>query len=283
MQDKKELEDKFKRLNREEQERVYSAQWSMDAALKPENRKRNRYGNILPWDKSRVHLKVNEGENDYINASFIDLGSKHYIATQGPLPNTIGHFWHMVFDNSGDPAVVVMLTPLQENHRGLALEKSSHYWPTTTDKPLIVSNDGGFADELEVRFIAEQPFEHYELRELVIKNMSTGVEKTVHHFHYQSWEDFGNPKKDGDLLKFINLVNEKATDTNSPIVVHCSAGIGRTGTYVAIDSIVNGDLPETLDPVYDTVTLMRQQRIGMVQSFSQFVYVYDQLKLKYTS
>jgi protein-tyrosine phosphatase len=176
-----------------------------------------------------------------------------------------------------------MLTPLQENHRGLSLEKSSHYWPISADEPLKVGKEGGFIDALEVKFLSEQVFEHYELRELQITNLTTGVHKLVHHFHYQSWEDFGNPKTDADLVSFINLVNSKATDTNSPIVVHCSAGIGRTGTYIAVDSILNSSLPETLDPVFEAVSLMRQQRIGMVQSFCQFLYIYDQLKLKYTS
>jgi protein-tyrosine phosphatase len=282
---------KFQKLEDEQRMRFRDPNYSINEGVSPHNQSRNRYRNVVPWDQTRVRLPVADGYNDYINASWVVLNtgppdsadplkSKTYIVTQGPTEHTISHFWQMVNDNCGDTAVVVMLTALDEPYKKGLMSKCARYWPSDRLCPLYVSKMGGFEYDLEVKLRSVTKYSYYEYRELEIYNPGEGTFKTAHHFYYNSWPDWDNPKDGADMVHFVRTVNEKNSDASSPLVVHCSAGIGRSGTYVGIDAALTRDawVDDDRDLVYDLVNSMRKQRVGMVQKDTQYKYIYDQIK-----
>lgn len=236
-----ELESRYTCLRREEHERyrgLWGLDWTRSAALDPRNANRNRYSNVLPWDHSRVRLPVAEGFSDYINASWIQLGRRTYIATQGPLPNTVSHFWHMVYAYGGNPAVIVMLTPVYERNT----EKCTMYWPNSKNSSFIVKaspEDGlDFGFKIQVESVSKHA--HFTLSTLnIIPDKEELSPHKVHHIYHYSWLDFSKPDADVDVLSLIHLMNGKLKNPRAPPIVHCSAGIGRTGTFIAIDALVS--------------------------------------------
>jgi protein-tyrosine phosphatase len=255
---------------------------SIRDSMDPINQKRNRYSNVVPWDKNRVKLSVRNGHNDYINASWITLFGKKYIATQGPTPNTIDHFWQMVYSHTGDPAVIVMLTPLREGK----VKKCEQYWPKNVDDSLSISSKGGFISGLKVSLLSEQFTPHYELRELELSQLKPyeprigPVKKKIYHFYFKSWADFDKPHEEASICELIEAVNSK-NPPGSPLTVHCSAGIGRTGTYIAIDAALKATKDRDICDrmfIYNIVSEMRKQRMGMIQRPDQYVFVHEELR-----
>ncbi|XP_006886985.1 PREDICTED: tyrosine-protein phosphatase non-receptor type 3-like isoform X2 [Elephantulus edwardii] len=227
----------------------------------PQNLDKNRYKDVLPYDTTRVLLQGNE---DYINASYVNMEIptanlvNKYIAAQGPLPHTCAQFWQVVWDQK--LSLIVMLTTLTERGR----TKCHQYWP---DPPEVVEH-GGF----HIRCQSEDCTIAYVFREMLITNSKTGEEHTVTHLQYVAWPDHGVPDDSSDFLEFVNYMRTLRVDSE-PVLVHCSAGIGRTGVLVTMETAMC--LIERNLPVYplDIVRKMRDQRAMMVQTSSQYKFV----------
>lgn len=234
------LENRYNTLRAEEHARrdgKCGPEWTTKVAQLPENGARNRYNSIVPWDHSRVVLPVVPGENDYINASWIELGCRTYIATQGPLHNTVDDFWQMIYAYGGDPAVIVMLTPLHE----LGMEKCARYWPENRTKPLVLGKKPAYRFGLEISTKKHHTHNNqYEYSELHVTPINSEYPPhTVHHIYYHTWLDFTKPDAESDLRSLIYLVNNHLRNQCAPPIIHCSAGIGRTGTYMAMDALIS--------------------------------------------
>lgn len=249
------LENRYNTLRAEEHARrdgKCGPEWTMQIAKQPENGARNRYNSILPWDHSRVLLPVIPGGNDYINASWVELGCRTYIATQGPLFTTIDDFWQMVYAYGGDPAVIVMLTPLHE----LGMDKCARYWPESKSQPLVLPKKADYRFGLEVTLKKHHNHnKQYEYSELLVTPINSEYPAhVVHHIYYHTWLDFTKPDAESDLRSLIYLVNNHLRNPCAPPIIHCSAGIGRTGTYIALDSLLcridksmhTAQMPETI-------------------------------------
>lgn len=269
--------------------------WSVNEALKKSNLYKNRYSNVFPYDKTRVRLPVEKGSEDYINASYVTLDQNEYIAAQGPLTDTIHHFWAMAYNESekqnNDTVVIAMVTPLTES----GIVKCTQYWPDKTQISFDLSENiledrisipGG---SLKVEYVQESynAVGDYLLTELLLKS-DTKVKK-VYHYYYFKWADAKVPPSLSPLVclsKEIRSVSSKVENKEKGIqrptpIVHCSAGVGRTGTFIAIDHLFNDDTLEEAhknpqeDPVFQTVLRLRNCRMMMVQTLYQYDFLYE--------
>uniref|UniRef100_A0A0B7ABK9 protein-tyrosine-phosphatase n=1 Tax=Arion vulgaris TaxID=1028688 RepID=A0A0B7ABK9_9EUPU len=240
-------------------------------AKEPENRYKNRYKDVNPYDHSRVVLSAT---NDYINASHIEVqeARRKYILTQGPLEHTMGDFWSMVWEQR--TKAIVMLNKVVEK----GTLKCSQYWPLGADYGY--DQDMYFEEYgLRVTLIKEHDFQHFTLRTLELENMETGDKREVLHFHYTTWPDFGVPSSPNAFLHFLHSVRQAGSlETNvGPAIIHCSAGIGRSGTFCLVDScLVMVEASGTLDSidVKRTLTQMRSFRMGLIQTAGQLRFSY---------
>ncbi|GAB1291493.1 Receptor-type tyrosine-protein phosphatase H [Apodemus speciosus] len=195
-----------------------------------ENMGRNRYRNVLPYDWSRVPLQPLQEEpgSDYINASFMPglWSPKEFIATQGPLPHTVSDFWRMVWEQQSH--TLVMLTNCIESGR----VKCEHYWPLD-DQPCVHG-------QLRVTLMSEEVTENWTVRHLQLFHMKEQQTLTVRQFHYSAWPDHGVPYSPDSLLAFQKVLRQWLDQTmdGGPPIVHCSAGVGRTGTLIALDVLL---------------------------------------------
>ncbi|KFV03210.1 Tyrosine-protein phosphatase non-receptor type 3, partial [Pterocles gutturalis] len=227
---------------------------AVTCAKVPQNMDKNRYKDVLPYDATRIIL---QGDEDYINANYVNMEIpsvgivNRYIATQGPLPHTCAHFWQVVWDHK--LSLIIMLTTLTERGR----TKCHQYWPDPPD----VMQYGSF----RVRCHSEDCTIAYVVREMVITHLETEQQHTVTHLQYVAWPDHGVPDDSRDFLEFVTCMRPKRVE-NEPVLVHCSAGIGRTGVLVTMETAMC--LIERNQPVYplDIVRKMRDQRAMMVQT-----------------
>eukprot|EP00076_Gallus_gallus_P032392 XP_024997930.1 tyrosine-protein phosphatase non-receptor type 1 isoform X4 [Gallus gallus] len=196
-------------------------------AKHPRNKNRNRYRDVSPFDHSRI--KLNQGDNDYINASLIKMeeAQRSYILTQGPLPNTCGHFWEMVWEQKSRG--VVMLNRVMEK----GSIKCAQYWPRKEEKEMFFEDTN-----LKLTLISEDIKSYYTVRQLELENLTTQETREILHFHYTTWPDFGVPESPASFLNFLFKVRESGSlnPEYGPVVVHCSAGIGRSGTFCLVDT-----------------------------------------------
>ncbi|KAG9283552.1 receptor-type tyrosine-protein phosphatase H-like [Astyanax mexicanus] len=240
---------------------------SRAAALFPENKSKNRFTNVLAYDLSRVKLTQQDGpDSDYINANYMpgyNRNSRQYIAAQGPLPCTISDFWRMVWEQKS--TAIVMLTNCVENGR----PKCEQYWPLDYT-PCIYGN-------LLVTIQSEHKEKSWTLREFVVRNKDTSEERTVMHFHFTAWPDHGVPAGTDELIQFRELVRHhiERFPTSGPTVVHCSAGVGRTGTLIALDTLLQQLVKEEAVNIAACVHHMRLNRPLMVQTESQYVFLHQ--------
>ncbi|QSL66827.1 hypothetical protein MERGE_001214 [Pneumocystis wakefieldiae] len=272
------LLEKFTQLQILEKQRKRSSgsEWSITESQKRINLSRNRYSDIVPYDKSRV--KLINSENNYINASYILLpNDKKYIASQGPLKSTVLHFWNMVWDNLNDQGIILMLTKIEEQ----GLEKCAKYWPEEEEKELIFPEIF-----LKVEFMGK---EYNEKAETLIRHLKLSIlnkpelSKCINHFYFKNWPDHSIPQ---NLSSFINLISlvTLIKKENDYIIVHCSAGCGRTGTYIALDylistySTLNFNENTNEDIIFNIINQIREQRMHMVQSLSQLEFIYKTVK-----
>ncbi|KAL6089207.1 hypothetical protein STEG23_014547, partial [Scotinomys teguina] len=228
-----------------------------------ENRGKNRYNNVLPYDISRVKLSVQtHSTDDYINANYMPgyHSKKDFIATQGPLPNTLKDFWRMVWEKN--VYAIVMLTKCVEQGR----TKCEEYWPSKQ------AQDYG---DITVAMTSEVVLPEWTVRDFVVKNMQTSESHPLRQFHFTSWPDHGVPDTTDLLINFRYLVRDymKQIPPESPVLVHCSAGVGRTGTFIAIDRLIYQIENENTVDVYGIVYDLRMHRPLMVQTEDQYVFL----------
>uniref|UniRef100_A0A8C0GNY4 Tyrosine-protein phosphatase non-receptor type n=1 Tax=Chelonoidis abingdonii TaxID=106734 RepID=A0A8C0GNY4_CHEAB len=246
----------------------------------PENAERNRFQDVLPYDDARVELvPTKENNTGYINASHIKISVSgiewDYIATQGPLQNTCQDFWQMVWEQG--IAIIAMVTAEEEGGR----EKSFRYWPRLGSRHNTVTY-GRF--KITTRFRTDSGC--YATTGLKIKHLLTGQERTVWHLQYTDWPTHGCPEDPKGFLSYLEEIQSVRRHTNStadpkssnpPVLVHCSAGVGRTGVVILSEIMIAClehnemlDIPRVLD-------MLRQQRMMMVQTLCQYTFVYGVL------
>uniref|UniRef100_A0A671T2W5 Receptor-type tyrosine-protein phosphatase kappa n=1 Tax=Sinocyclocheilus anshuiensis TaxID=1608454 RepID=A0A671T2W5_9TELE len=238
-----------------------SASW--DAAKKEQNRTKNRYGNIIAYDHSRVILQPMEDDpsSDYINANYIDGYQRpsHYIATQGPVHETVYDFWRMIWQEQS--ACIVMVTNLVEVGR----VKCYKYWP----------DDAEVYGDFKVTFVEVEPLAEYVVRTFTLERRGFNEVREVKQFHFTGWPDHGVPYHATGLLSFIRRVKMSNPPSAGPIVVHCSAGAGRTGCYIVIDIMLDMAEREGVVDIYNCVKALRSRRINMVQTEEQYIFIHD--------
>ncbi|KAE8612935.1 hypothetical protein XENTR_v10007507 [Xenopus tropicalis] len=235
------------------------------AADLPSNRGKNRYTNILPYDCSRVKLislEADEGA-DYINANYIPgySAAQEYIATQGPLPETRNDFWKMILQQKCQ--VIVMLTQCNEKRR----IKCDHYWPFTPE-PV---NYG----DITVEMASEE--EQSDWAQRVFRVSYADETQCVTHFNFTAWPDHGVPTVNAaeSVLQFVQVVRQKALKSKGPVTVHCSAGVGRTGTFIALDWLMQHIRDHEFVDILGLVSELRSHRMSMVQTEEQFVFIHQ--------
>ncbi|XP_076872722.1 receptor-type tyrosine-protein phosphatase kappa isoform X9 [Brachyhypopomus gauderio] len=265
-----------------------SASW--DVAKKEQNRTKNRYGNIIAYDHSRVILQPMEDDpaSDYINANYIDVSGdapppsigegvrnsspsliwlyrdgyqrpSHYIATQGPVHETVYDFWRMIWQEQS--ACIVMVTNLVEVGR----VKCYKYWP----------DDAEVYGDFKVAFVEVEPLAEYVVRTFTLERRGFNEVREVKQFHFTGWPDHGVPYHATGLLSFIRRVKMSNPPSAGPIVVHCSAGAGRTGCYIVIDIMLDMAEREGVVDIYNCVKALRSRRINMVQTEEQYIFIHD--------
>ncbi|XP_066488255.1 tyrosine-protein phosphatase non-receptor type 13 [Tiliqua scincoides] len=227
-----------------------------------ENRKKNRYKNILPYDTTRVPLGA---EGGYINASFIRMpvGSKEYIyiACQGPLPTTVADFWQMAWEQNC--TVIAMMTQEVEGEK----VKCQRYWPDVLGKTTMISN------RLRLALVRLQQFKGFVVRVMELEDIQTGEQRRISHLNFTAWPDHDTPSQPDDLLTFISYMRH--VHKSGPIITHCSAGIGRSGTLICIDVVLELISQDLEFDISDVVRTMRLQRNGMVQTEDQYIFCYQ--------
>lgn len=236
----------------------------------------DRYQDIVPWTHNRVQLKQC-GQCDYINASVIQLErEQRYIASQGPKLSTTAHFWRMVWEEFDHSGVIVMLTKVHENGR----EKCVQYWP---DAPNETYQD----EETELKVKLEETSHHDKsdttIRRLTLRRGSAtqAEEKSIYHLQFEGWPDHAAPPNADTLISLIEIANSFSKDTKTSMIIHCSAGVGRTGTFITLDYMMRlfrRDAYPSGDPIFNAVDMLRQQRMNMVQTFNQFAFIYATCK-----
>ncbi|XP_073723286.1 receptor-type tyrosine-protein phosphatase epsilon [Misgurnus anguillicaudatus] len=253
------LEEEFKKLTN-----MRILKENMRTGNLPANMKKNRVLQIIPYDFNRVILSMKRGQEftDYINASFIDgyRQKDYFIATQGPLAHTVDDFWRMVWEWKCHS--IVMLTELQERDQ----DKCFQYWP---------SEDSVTYGDFTVEMKGDVLCDTFSLKDLLLTYGPDKQTRLVRHFHFHAWPEIGIPAEGKGMIDIIASVQKQQQQSgNHPIIVHCSAGAGRTGTFIALSNILERVKAEGLLDVFQTVKSLRMQRPHMVQTVEQYDFCY---------
>ncbi|KAI9677775.1 MAG: hypothetical protein M1829_002547 [Trizodia sp. TS-e1964] len=301
-QTRTEISEKFNDLEWLQRDRLYAhsrpnsetlaSDWVQERS--PETKVRNRYANVRPWAKNRIHLNVPLGHCDYINASPILLKSskskreRKHIATQGPKDDQLHHIWRMIWHETSDPAIVVMLTQTIENGK----EKCAQYYPENMESDTMILDNEEFGDGIKASLKLLECSYDMNSRTTVRKiRLTVGEDsKIVWHLLFGVWPDFSVPEG-ADRIALIELIKYSSalnTAAGSPSIIHCSAGVGRSGTFIALDHLLSeinegtfDDFDGDEDVIFETVDMLRKQRMSMVQSEPQLNLIYQLLKEKW--
>ncbi|XP_064190677.1 protein tyrosine phosphatase receptor type Db isoform X14 [Anguilla rostrata] len=230
------------------------------------NKPKNRYANVIAYDHSRVLLSAIDGipGSDYINANYVDGYRKQnaYIATQGSLPESFGDFWRMIWEQH--TANIVMMTKLEERSR----VKCDQYWPTRGTETYGL---------IQVTLLDTVELATYCVRTFALYKNGSSEKREVRQFQFTAWPDHGVPEHPTPFLAFLRRVKACNPPDAGPMVVHCSAGVGRTGCFIVIDAMLERIKHEKTVDIYGHVTLMRSQRNYMVQTEDQYIFIHDAL------
>uniref|UniRef100_A0A8C4I635 Receptor-type tyrosine-protein phosphatase F n=1 Tax=Dicentrarchus labrax TaxID=13489 RepID=A0A8C4I635_DICLA len=227
------------------------------------NKPKNRYANVIAYDHSRVVLTSVDG-SDYINANYIDGYRKQnaYIATQGPLPETLSDFWRMVWEQRS--TTIVMMTRLEEKSR----VKCDQYWPSRGTETYGM---------IQVTMLDTVELATYSVRTFALYKNGSSEKREVRQFQFMAWPDHGVPEYPTPILAFLRRVKACNPPDAGPMVVHCSAGVGRTGCFIVIDAMLERMKHEKSVDIYGHVTCMRAQRNYMVQTEDQYIFIHEAL------
>uniref|UniRef100_A0A8C5WQ90 Receptor-type tyrosine-protein phosphatase F n=1 Tax=Laticauda laticaudata TaxID=8630 RepID=A0A8C5WQ90_LATLA len=230
------------------------------------NKPKNRYANVIAYDHSRVILTSIDGVpgSDYINANYIDGYRKQnaYIATQGPLPETLSDFWRMVWEQR--TATIVMMTRLEEKSR----VKCDQYWPGRGTETYGL---------IQVTLLDTVELATYTVRTFALYKNGSSEKRELRQFQFMAWPDHGVPEYPTPILAFLRRVKACNPSDAGPVVVHCSAGVGRTGCFIVIDAMLERMKHEKTVDIYGHVTCMRSQRNYMVQTEDQYIFIHEAL------
>uniref|UniRef100_A0A8C4VAQ5 Receptor-type tyrosine-protein phosphatase F n=1 Tax=Falco tinnunculus TaxID=100819 RepID=A0A8C4VAQ5_FALTI len=231
------------------------------------NKPKNRYANVIAYDHSRVILTSIDGKipgSDYINANYIDGYRKQnaYIATQGPLPETLSDFWRMVWEQR--TATIVMMTRLEEKSR----VKCDQYWPSRGTETYGM---------IQVTLLDTVELATYTVRTFALYKNGSSEKRELRQFQFMAWPDHGVPEYPTPILAFLRRVKACNPPDAGPMVVHCSAGVGRTGCFIVIDAMLERMKHEKTVDIYGHVTCMRSQRNYMVQTEDQYIFIHEAL------
>ncbi|XP_076348974.1 tyrosine-protein phosphatase 10D-like isoform X1 [Tachypleus tridentatus] len=233
------------------------------AADLPVNRPKNRFTNILPYDHSRVKLLPTDDEegSDYINANYIPgyNSPREFIVSQGPLHSTRDDFWRMIWEQNS--RAIVMLTRCIEKGR----EKCNHYWPFDT-QPV-------YYGDIQVTILNESQYPDWTVSEFRVSRGDQS--RIVRHLHFTTWPDFGVPDPPQTLVKFVRAFRERVVPDNRPVLVHCSAGVGRSGTFIALDNMLQHIQKHDFVDIFGLVYEMRKERVWMVQNEQQYICIHQ--------
>lgn len=276
----------------------------------------DRYNNIHPWAYNRIKLQVPDGVNDYINASPVTLMSTSskqstlktgiqdkYICMQGPKSQTVDHVWHMVWHElaipyNSSPAVIIMLSPTHgpdPSDPTKTMEKCYPYFPGKDGDEFIINEKSELGEEFKgkLSFVSREPGipgTKIEVRQFVMTVEGEDEEKAIWHYLYPNWPDFGALEESNvaSILSLMEISRKANGRGENPRLVHCSAGVGRTGTFVALEFLMGELLGGAWegweeehagqDPVFETVNQLREQRKTMVQAFEQYAFLYEVLR-----
>jgi len=233
------------------------------------NRCKNRFTNILPFDHSRVKLMPTDDDegSDYINANYIPgyNSRREFIAAQGPLPATRDDFWRVVWEQQC-PAIIALTKCIEKGR-----DKCHQYWPDNNQRSCLYG-------DIEVTLLNESIYDEFVIRELRLQNMreNSQTARTVTHFHYMAWPDFGVPEDPSGIVNFARLFRNVLPPSphNKPTIVHCSAGVGRSGSFMAMDKLMHHiEAGKDID-VFGAVYQMRLERCHMVQNEQQYIFIH---------
>uniref|UniRef100_A0A8R1HSX7 protein-tyrosine-phosphatase n=1 Tax=Caenorhabditis japonica TaxID=281687 RepID=A0A8R1HSX7_CAEJA len=243
---------------------------SVVASELPINRPKNRFTNIPSYDHSRVKLSNpnNIEGGDYINANFVPgFSSRHeFIAAQGPLPTTRDQFWQMTWEQQC-PAIIA-LTKCVEKGR----DKCHQYWPDHENVPVMYG-------DIEITIVSEKEYEEFVIRDIRLEKTNSEGNRSsrmVRHWHYMAWPDFGAPAHPNGIIQFSRMFRHHLPHSphNAPTIVHCSAGVGRSGTFISIDRLLHSSSFGDPIDVFGTVCEMRYERCQMVQNEQQYIFIH---------
>ncbi|XP_047223787.1 receptor-type tyrosine-protein phosphatase S-like isoform X5 [Girardinichthys multiradiatus] len=254
------------RLSQEYESIDPSQQFTWEHSNLEVNKPKNRYANVIAYDHTRVILAPIDGilGSDYINANYIDGYRKQnaYIATQGPLAETFGDFWRMVWEQR--TASVVMMTRLEEKSR----IKCDQYWPSRGTETYGMT---------QVTLLDTMELATFCVRTISLHKSGSSERREVRQFQFTAWPDHGVPEYPTPFLNFLRRVKACNPPDAGPIIVHCSAGVGRTGCFIVIDAMLERIRHERTVDIYGHVTLMRSQRNYMVQTEDQYSFIHESL------